>query len=303
MEYILETHNLTKEFDKRPAIKDVNMHLRQGDIYNVVGRHGSGKSTLLNIIAGLSFPTSGYYELYGKLADQDNIHKERVGSLMSSPGLYNDLTVFDNVKLKSLALGLNNNDELTSILISVGLIDLTNSLVRTLSFDQKKLLGVAIALVGNPDIIILDEPTVGLNGTNSNLIRDLILELHEKGKTIVVSSPGYYEISRISNMFGFMDNGALTDELTDEAIIEFCTRHIDIRTSDAPKACTVLEGLGITRYLVKDKETIHIYEWFDRSAEIAEALVKNDVQLLELVKNNLNINSFFQKKMGFGINS
>ncbi len=183
-EYILKTENLTKVYGTTRALSRINIEVKQGEIYGLIGQNGAGKTTLLKMISGLGFPTEGAVYLFGENASTNGSLLERIGVLIEVPGLYPDLRPYDNLKLKYIAYGMNTKEYTQSILEQVGLAGVEKKKVKKLSLGMKQRLGIALALIGEPDLLLLDEPINGLDPQGIIEIRDMLLKLNkEKGVT------------------------------------------------------------------------------------------------------------------------
>ena len=208
MEYILETHNLGKRYKNFKALSDLNMHIEKGSIYGLIGKNGAGKTTLIRLICGLQKPTSGNYSIYGI----SNLNKKiievrkRIGAIVETPSIYLDLTAKENLKEQYKIVGLPSYDGTDEILELVGLSETGSKKAKNFSLGMRQRLGIAIALVGNPDLLILDEPINGLDPEGIIEIRELILKLNkEKGITVLISSHYLDELSKIATHYGFVD--------------------------------------------------------------------------------------------------
>ncbi len=221
MENILSTDQLTKEYQGFKAVDSINICLNQGDIYGFIGRNGAGKTTTLKMIAGLAKPTSGSFSLFG--VPYENLISEKVysqvGCLIEEPGLYLDMSAFDNVYLKCLCMGINDKGYARELLRLVDLDPQDKKKAKGFSLGMKQRLGIAIALVGEPKLIILDEPTNGLDPQGILEIRNTILKLNqEKNITFIISSHILGELSKMATRYGIIDKGKLIRELTAEEL-------------------------------------------------------------------------------------
>lgn len=221
MENILSTNQLTKEYQGFKAVDSINLCLNQGDIYGFIGRNGAGKTTTLKMIAGLAKPTSGSFSLFG--IPYENLISEKaysqVGCLIEEPGLYLDMSAFDNVYLKCLCMGIKDKAYAKELLRLVDLDPQNKKKAKGFSLGMKQRLGIAIALVGEPKLIILDEPTNGLDPQGILEIRNTILKLNkEKNITFIISSHILGELSKMATRYGIIDKGKLIKEMTAEEL-------------------------------------------------------------------------------------
>lgn len=221
MEYILSTDNLTKTYKKVKAVDSINLHLNKGDIYGFIGRNGAGKTTTLKMLCGLANPTSGTFSLFGQ-SYEDTIANNafsRIGCLIEEPGLYGNMTAFDNVYLKCLSAGIKDKEYARNLLKLVDLDETGKKKAKGFSLGMRQRLGIAIALVGEPELLILDEPTNGLDPQGILEIRETILKLNkEKNITFIISSHILEELSKIATRYGIIDKGHLLEELSAEEL-------------------------------------------------------------------------------------
>ena len=303
MDYLLETNSLTKQYGRHKAVNSVNLHVRQGDIYGLIGRNGAGKTTLLKMVSGLASPTEGDFTLFGKRGKSAYRYLSRVGSLIEAPGIYPNLTAEDNLRLKSLAMGVRRKEEIEELLSVVGLLATGKKKVKNFSLGMKQRLGIALALVGSPDLVVLDEPINGLDPQGIAEVRDTLFRLNrEKHITLIISSHILEELSKIATHYGIIHDGVLIQELTREELLAKCSERIELKTDDARKACTVLDDMGIRRYKVIDQDTIHIFEHLGESGEITMALARHQVRTLGITVKNEALEDYYLNLTGGAAN-
>ncbi len=295
MEYLLETDNITKRYGKITAVDHVNIHLKKGEIYGLIGRNGAGKTTLLKMLAGLAKPTDGSFSIFGESEKETAKLRDRIGVLIESPGLYPNMTAIENMKIKSLMLGMNDDAFLKELLADVGLDSRTEKLkVKQYSLGMKQRLGIAMTLVGHPDLLLLDEPINGLDPQGIVEIRELIARLSkERNITILISSHILEELSKIATRYGILHDGMLIDEFSHSELMRRCRERIEIRPSDPTKAATVIEGMGIMEYKVLDKSIIQIFERLEDSGEIVLELAKNGIKTLSITVKNEALEDYY----------
>ena len=217
MDYVLRTKALKKTYGNYKALSGLSMNVPQGAIYGFIGKNGAGKTTLIRLICGLQDPTSGGYTLYGRENTDKEIAKSRrrMGAVVETPALYLDMTAADNLKQQYLILGLPSFDGLPEILKTVGLYDVGKKKVKHFSLGMRQRLGIAVALVGDPDFLVLDEPVNGLDPEGIVEMRELILKLNrERQITVLVSSHILDELSKLATYYGFIDNGRIVKEIS-----------------------------------------------------------------------------------------
>lgn len=300
-EWLLETNQMTKQYGRHKALDQVNLHVAQGDIYGLIGRNGAGKTTILRIISGLARATTGDYRIFGKASGQATLERSRVGALIEEPGVYPDMTARQNLKVKCLAMGVRREGYIEELLETVGLADTGKKKVHNFSLGMRQRLGIALALVGDPDLLILDEPINGLDPQGFAEVRETLMKLNkEKHITIVISSHILDELSKFATHYGIIHNGTLLEELTREELLQKCCERIELKTDDSGRACTVIEALGIQNYQVKDEYTIHIYERLDDSGDITMALSKEGIKVLGIAVKSESLEEYFLNLTGGG---
>lgn len=304
MEYVLRTSNLTKNFQKHCAVDNVSIHIKRGEIYGFIGRNGAGKTTFMKMISGLAVPSSGEIELFGDKNDDMGECRNRIGSLIENPGIYPNMSGESNLRCKSLALGIHRVDYEKKLMEMVGLKDVGKKRVKNYSIGMKQRLGIAMAMVGEPDFLILDEPINGLDPQGIVEVRDILLKLkNEKNMTILISSHILEELSKIADTFGIIHEGRLVQEISSEELMEKCSDYIEIKLNRTDIAVTHIEQMGFKNYKVTDNETICIYDQLERSGELNRILVENgiDVRAVSVVREKLE--NYFLKLIGGDINA
>lgn len=303
MEYLLSTNSLTKQYGRHKAVDAVNIHVRQGDIYGLIGRNGAGKTTILKMISGLTAPTAGEFSLFGESGKNASQYLSRIGTLIEAPGIYPNMSAAENLKLKCLAMGVRKKDTIEDLLKIVGLSDVGKKKVKNFSLGMKQRLGIALALVGNPDLVILDEPINGLDPQGIAEIRETLSRLNkERNITFIISSHILEELSKIATHYGIIHDGILLQELTREELLAKCSERIELKTDDTRKSCIVLEGMGITNYKVVDASTIHIFERLNDSGEITMTLAENNVKTMGITVKNEALEDYYLNLTGGATN-
>ena len=279
-EYLLQTKDITKKYKDVLAVDHVNISLKKGEIYGLIGRNGAGKTTLLKMLAGLANPTEGDYTIFGLSGRKTASLRDRVGVLIENPGLFGNMSVFDNLKVKALALGVDDDDYLRELIDYVGLASAGKRPVRKFSLGMKQRLGIALTLVSHPDLLLLDEPINGLDPQGIIEIRELIEKLaKEQNITIIISSHILEELSKIATRYGVINEGRIIAEFTHEELLDSCIRLIELRPDDVGKASTVLENMGIKEYKTMDHRTIHIFERTGECGKIVLEMARNNVEI------------------------
>ncbi len=295
MEYIIETSNLTKQFPNKLAVNHINMHIKRGDIYGFIGRNGAGKTTAMKLILGLLNPTEGKIKLFGN--EQLNVGRAKIGSLIEEPALYKGATAFENMKRFSILYG-GTDEDINEILKLVGLSKTGNRKVKEFSLGMKQRLGIAIALLGNPEIMVLDEPINGLDPAGIKEIRDTILNLNkEKNVTFLISSHILDELAKITTTYGIINDGRL-EEIDAEELNNRCRKNLKIKVLDVNKAIEILKGKNLLNNYTVDVELITMYDNFDDPALINEQLVKAGIKVFELSTSNSGLEDYFIERIG-----
>lgn len=294
MEYLLSTNCLTKQYGKQNAVDRVSLHVRQGDIYGLIGRNGAGKTTLLKMISGLASPTGGDFSLFGYSGKEKLQVMHRIGTLIEAPGIYPNHSAAENLKLKCIAMGVRSKTVIPQLLETVGLADTGKKRVKNFSLGMKQRLGIALALVGEPDLVVLDEPINGLDPQGIAEIRETIERLNrEQNITFIISSHILEELSKIATNYGIIHNGTLLQELTREELLKKCSERIELQADDTARACTVLETMGIHEYKVVDRNTIQIFERLQDSGDIAMQLAQSGVKTLGISVKNEALEDYY----------
>lgn len=300
-EYILQTFGLTKQYGNNTAVNNVNMSIEKGDIYGFIGRNGAGKTTVIRMITGLVSPTEGEIELFSKKGKKNNnIGLPRIGSIIEHPALYNDFTAFENMELRGKLLGIPNKKIIGDLLKTVGLSHVDKKKVKNFSLGMKQRLGLALALLGNPDFLILDEPTNGLDPEGIVEMRKLLKKLNvEQGITILISSHILGELSKLATRYGIINKGILVEEFTNKELELKCKNYLSIKVSDSAKTSFILEEVFNTiNYEVLPNNTIKIYDLLDMSGEICLELAKNNVKIYVIESKGDDLEEYFMKLMG-----
>ena len=297
-EYILQTKGLTKRFGKKVVVNNLDLNIRKGDIYGFIGPNGAGKTTVMKVILGLLFADGGEVSLFGEPQNIKNLRK--VGSLIESPGLYVNCTAFENMKRFAILSG-GTDSEIHEILELVGLKEATYKKARTFSLGMKQRLGIAIALLGNPEMMILDEPVNGLDPMGMKDVRDIILRINqERGVTFFISSHLLGELEKISTVYGIIKYGVLAEEITAKELADKCGKSIIIKCSDVQRAAEIITTqMEIPKVYINEKENrLNIDTEISRAGEINSRLSKAGLEVSELGIISKSYEDYFLEKMG-----
>ena len=299
MEYILCTNGLSKQYRKFKALNYLNMHVPKGAIYGFVGKNGAGKTTLIRLICGLQEPTNGEYSLYGRKNTDGGISKarRRMGAVVETPSIYLDLTAEENLREQYLVLGMPSFEGIQELLKLVGLQDAGKKKAKNFSLGMKQRLGIAIALAGDPDFLILDEPVNGLDPQGIIEIRELILKLNrERQITFLISSHILDELSRLATHYGFIDQGQIVREISAEELEHACRKCIRLTVSDTRALACVLDKMRLEYSIVSEDEADVFGEL--NISELVLALAQEECQVLSLHEKDESLESYYVNLMG-----
>lgn len=276
-DYAVKTTNLSKVYQQKAAVSHLNMEIRKGDIYGFVGPNGAGKSTTLKMFCGLVHPTEGEITLFGSTLKDETVRR-RVGILIEDAGLFPNMSARENLVLKAKVLGLTDKNSVDELLKLMGLENTGNKKTRHFSMGMKQRLGIAMALMGNPDVLILDEPINGLDPEGIREIRHFLKRLNEEtGKTIIISSHILGELSKLATHYGFIKNGELIQQISREELQEQCRDYLQITVDQPDRAAAILsEKLTGIVYEVYDQSQLRILDYTDSGA-VTTLLVQNGI--------------------------
>lgn len=299
MKYVFKANGLGKRYGKFSALSDVNMEIPKGAIYGFVGKNGAGKTTLIRVMTGLQRPTDGTYELMGKEYTDKDITKarRRMAAVVESPAIYLDMTARDNLIQQCLMLGLPDFKCVDEILGLVGLTDTGKKKARNFSLGMRQRLGIAIALCGNPDFLVLDEPINGLDPQGIIEIRELIIKLNRnKGITFLISSHILDELARVATHYGFIDKGHMVRQMTAKELTEECRKSIRMKVNDIGLLSRVMEEKKID-YKVIDQNTADIYADLTFS-DVAKDLEKVGCTIINMQERDESLEAFYLSLLG-----
>lgn len=294
MDYILTAENLGKHYRHSNALSGVSMHIPKGSIYGFVGRNGAGKTTLFRLICGLQEPTEGSFTLYGVESTDSGIVKarQRMGAVVETPAIYLDMTAEENLKQQYRVLGLPSFDSIPELLKLVGLEDTGKKRAKRFSLGMKQRLGIAIALAGDPDFLVLDEPTNGLDPQGIIEMRELILRLNrERQITVLISSHILDELSRLATHYGIIDKGCMVKELSAEELEASCRKCMRIEVSNMVGLTHVLDSMAVDYKTISDTQA-DIFAKLNIS-QLTLALAKEDCEVLSIESKDESLESFF----------
>ena len=296
---VIQTMGLSKRYKNRWAVDHLDLRVEPGDIYGFIGQNGAGKSTTLKLLCGLARPTQGEALIFGKPV-RDSVARRRVGALIEQPGLYPDLSGQENLRLYATLLGLDRPErQVGEILKTVGLSPKEKKPVRHYSMGMKQRLGVALALLGGPDLLLLDEPINGLDPEGIREMRELLLGLNRnRGLTILVSSHILGELSKIATRYGIIQQGRMVEQITAAELEQKCTDYLHLKADQPQKAAALLEQeLHLKRWEMRPEGEIRIYEAVDPKA-VGQILTQVGIAVEEMGLHRQDLEGYFLERMG-----
>ncbi len=299
-EIALQTNQLTKRYKNFTALDRADMTVYRGDIYGLVGRNGAGKTTMMKLVTGLTNVTEGSFSIFGKSGSAAEKEKKRIGCLIESPAFFGNLTAYQNLRYYCFQKGITDVKQIDEVLKSVSLTDARNKKFKTFSLGMKQRLGIAFALLDNPDLVILDEPINGLDPIGISELRDTFRKLsQEKGITLIISSHILSELYAVANRFLFIESGKVLKEVTKQQLDLECSRCLVLKTDDNKKAATILEDkLDIRDYKVIDSCEIRVYDENVKPDLIAKEIVLNDLRLFGIHESGVSLEDYFKQLVG-----
>lgn len=296
----VSARGLIKKYGSAAALDGVDVTVCRGDICAVIGRNGAGKTTLFRILTGLSHADSGEFTILGKTTEEEASIMHRVGSLIEHPAFFPNLTAGQNLKYYALQRGITDDANMDEALRTVGMYDERKKKFRKLSLGMKQRLGIALALLDDPDIVFLDEPNNGIDPTGISELRESIRRMNrEKGITFIISSHILTELYTTADRFIFIDGGRIIRSMTKAELDKECMRYLAVETSDPSRAVVLLEEqLSLTDYTVTDTSQLRIYQSGVSAAEVNRVLVQGGVDVSSLYESGLSIEDFFISIIG-----
>ena len=304
MPNIVQTNQLTKIIDGKELVKNVNIHVKKGEVYGFLGPNGAGKTTVMKMLTNLWKPTSGEVWLFGeKLTPASYEVLKRMGSIIEFPCFYDHMSGKDNLQLHSEYMGYHTPGCVEDALEMLGLADASEKQVKSYSLGMKQRLGIARAILCKPELLILDEPTNGLDPAGMKQIRDLFRMLcSEYGITIIISSHMLSEVESIADTIGVINHGNMMKEISMKEISEMNTAYIELAVENTKKAAYVLaDKLELSNFKVIDEKCIRIYDAFIKTTDISKALAMNEVEINSISKKAESLEDYFLKLTGEGV--
>ena len=301
MQDVIKVSNLTKVYGRKRVLNGVNLTLEKGQIYGLVGKNGVGKTTLMRIVTGLSFKTDGEYEMFGAKTEKELLDAcHRVGTMIETPAFYPYMTARQNLEYYRLQRGVVEKDRVEKVLEEVGLTDTGKKQFKNFSVGMKQRLGLALALLGSPDLLILDEPINGLDPEGIVEFRNVLKRLNvENNITMMISSHILTELSSIATCYGFMKDGSMVEEISAVDLESKCKACVEVEVSDAKRVTGLLEtNLGCTQYEVLPNNHIRVYQYYDDPSILSDLIVLNGIKLKLLEVKSTDLENYFLELLG-----
>lgn len=295
-EIALQVNNFCKNYKNFVALDHVDMTVYRGDIYGLIGRNGAGKTTIMKIVTGLAEQSSGEFSIFSKKGAAINNEKRRIGCLIENPAFFGSLTAYQNLKYYALQKGIPDSKQIEEVLALVSLAEVRNKKYRKFSLGMKQRLGIAFAMLDNPDLIILDEPINGLDPIGISELRETFRKLNkERGITFIISSHILSELYLTANRFLIIDHGKVLKEITKEELDLECARCVAVKTSDTKAAVTVLEKeLGIKDYKVINNDELRIYQENINPEELSNTLFQHGIGISSIFETGISLEDYFK---------
>jgi ABC-2 type transport system ATP-binding protein len=303
MDYVLRTNALTKQYKDFKALNGLTMNVPKGSIYGFVGRNGAGKTTLIRMVCGIQFPTDGSFELYGVKNSDPNISetRRRMGAVVETPSILPYLSARKNLEMQYDIMGMPDYKGIDELLELVGLKNTGNKRARDFSLGMRQRLGIAVALCGKPDFLVLDEPINGLDPQGIIEMRELIIKLNrENNITILISSHILDELAKVATHYGFINGGQIVREMSADELENECRKCVRVKVTDTAALARVLDGMG-TDYRMIDKETADIFA-SPNITKLAFSLWEEKCEILSASEHDENLEGFFISLVGGGSN-
>lgn len=300
---ILKTYNLCKTYGNLNALENVSITIKKGQIYGFIGQNGAGKTTLFRIIAGLSFKSKGSIELFGESEGRRlELARRRMGCIIEAPVFYPLKNAYENLEIDRIQKGIPGKECIEKALTMVGLNQEKNKKVKSFSLGMKQRLGIAMALLGDPEFLILDEPINGLDPMGIVEIREILRKLNtEYGVTILISSHILPELYQLANCYGIIHKGKLLEEITAEELSNRCQKFLYIKVDDVAKASVIIDKkLKSSNFLALPDNIIKLYDYLDEPAKVSTTLTMNGIAVEQITPMGDDLETYFSKLVGGG---
>lgn len=298
---IIETVGLNKTKKNIALLKDINLKIEEGKIYALIGRNGAGKTSLIRVLTGLSFKTSGEIKIFNKsYLKYIESERSKIGCLIEGPTVFDNMTAYENLETERICRGLPDSESINEVIKLVGLEDSLNKKVKNFSLGMKQRLGIAMALLSNPRLVILDEPTNGLDPMGIVEMRNLLKKLNEEyNKTIIISSHLLSELYQVATDYIIINDGEIIENLTLDELNKKCKKHIAIKVKDTELAATIIESkLNIKNFIVDEDGLIKIYDYLEKIEDISKELSSSGIIITKIDTKVDSLEEYFIKLIG-----
>lgn len=295
MECLIETQDIVKQYGKKKAVDQVSIHIQKGDIYGLIGKNGAGKTTLMKLMLGLTKPNAGTIRLFG--GDHTAQTRQKIGALIETPALYKNETALENMRRFSI-LAPTTDEQIHQLLELVGLSDTGNKQVKAFSLGMRQRLGIAVALLGHPEILILDEPVNGLDPAGIKEVRDLILELNKRGVTFLISSHLLDELGKVATKFGILSGGRLVEEVTAQQLQQLCRSYLKITVDAGIKAFQTLRASYPDMEMERHDNVLIIRSQVEDVSKLSRILAMAEIGVYEIKTESIGLEEYFFERLG-----
>lgn len=299
-ETVIQTRNISKCYGKFAAVSDMSIRVNRGDIYALVGQNGAGKTTLLKLVCGLTPPTGGELELFGETSERQlEMARSHMGTMIETPGFFPYLSAKDNLEYYRIQRG-GRKGNVDEALEFVGLAQTGNKKFKNFSLGMKQRLGLALAVMDDPELLILDEPINGLDPMGIKEFRDIILKLNrEKQTTVLISSHILGELSQIATTYGFISKGKIVEHVSSEELKEKCRSFLQIKVDNTALASDILKNkFSVENFEVAGANALHINEKYDNPELFVKAFVENGIMVSQVYRSGINLEQYFINLIG-----
>lgn len=297
---ILSVKNVTQKYGQTLALDRVNMHLKQGQIYGLVGNNGAGKTTLMRLITGQTIIQEGEIQLFGHTVNKGLCDvRKRTGALIEIPGFYDEMTAEQNLEYFRRQFGIKERKVIKDTLDKVGLSNASGKKYKNFSLGMKQRLGIGLALLNQPELLILDEPINGLDPAGIVEIRNTLLDIHRSGVTILITSHILSELSNIATHYGFVNKGSLLEQLSAEELNAKCSAYLDIAVNDVQSMAEIMRSkLHLFKFQIVDENHIHLYEQTEMAAAISKEAILGGLELRTIESHHIDLEDYYMNLIG-----
>ena len=297
---ILSVKNVTQKYGQTLALDRVNMHLKQGQIYGLVGNNGAGKTTLMRLITGQTIIQEGEIQLFGHTVNKGLCDvRKRTGALIEIPGFYDEMTAEQNLEYFRRQFGIKERKVIKDTLDKVGLGNASGKKYKNFSLGMKQRLGIGLALLNQPKLLILDEPINGLDPAGIVEIRNTLLDIHRSGVTILITSHILSELSNIATHYGFVNKGSLLEQLSAEELNAKCSAYLDIAVNDVQSMAEIMRSkLHLFKFQIVDENHIHLYEQTEMAAAISKEAILGGLELRTIESHHIDLEDYYMNLIG-----